>query len=278
MDNFIIFERKMFLSIKDFKIWDSKSKHQNLICRDTPTFLKSQACEVLGGFFFLFKQRFSSICCKNVLRSYRNRWETSVGRHTDLSSHHHGPSISLIKAAPPTAAGGASSHGGSWTISACALCAHANRSSAQHNNRGGDTKQKHKFSLFKRWKQLTDDGPCFKTAFLTVNLPCWNSKQRHSSTHGHHPWVSGCLACLVLWLWHPLGAHAWAWAVSRPCPCGLCHGVRYGEDVVAQLSGPVQRSWGSAQSQGCLCEDQGAPSLLLAHRRTGYVCTRLKRN
>lgn len=126
-------------------------------------------------------------------------------------------------------------------------------------------------------KQLTDDWPCFKTAFLTVNLPCWNSNRHHSSTHGHHPWVSGCLACLVLWLWHPLGAHAWAWAVSHPCPCGLCHGVQYGEDVVARLCGPVQRSWGSAQSQGCLCADQGEPSLLLAHRRTGYVCTKIKK-
>lgn len=142
---------------------------------------------------------------------------------------------------------------------------------------GGRHKTKtNQFCPFKV-KQFADDWPCFKAGFLTVNLPCWNSNPRHSSTHGHHLWASGCLACLVLWLWHPLGVRAWAWAVSRPCPCGLCHGVRYGEDVVARLCGPVQRSWGSVQSQGCLCEDQGEPSSLLAHRRTGYVCTKIRK-
>lgn len=128
--------------------------------------------------FFLFKQPLGSICCKNVLHSDRDRREIFVGRHTDLSSHHHGPSISLIKAAPPTAAGGASSHGGSWTISACALCAHANRSPAQHNNRGGETQNRLKVKTVNWWLTLFQNCISYRKSPLLEFKP----------TSFFHPW------------------------------------------------------------------------------------------
>lgn len=139
---------------------------------------------MLGGFFFLFKQPFSSNFYKNVLHSDRDRWEIFVGRHTDLSSHHHGPSISLIKAAPPTAAGGASSHGGSWTISACALCAHANRSSTQCNNRGGETQNKNISYLFFKGETVNWWLTLFQNCISYRKSPLLEFKP----TSFFHPW------------------------------------------------------------------------------------------
>lgn len=111
-----------------------------------------------------------------------------------------------------------------------------------------------------------------KTAsFYTSSLPCWSLCRHHSSIHALHPWVNGCATCSALQLWLPQGDHEWAQAASHLCLCGLCHGVRCGEEEVAQLCGPFQSSWGNAQSQSSLCEEQGDSSLPLAHHQTGCV-------
>lgn len=206
---------------------------------------------------------------RHIVKYQSSRVLSLDGTWADLIVYGHWFSITITKAAPPTTAGGASSHWGTWTISTWSFRAHPHGSPGQPSVKRRELWNKVTSALLQGgW------GNCIfivKLYYCTGCLLCSRSCCPRSSSHALHPDPSDGLTCSASCLWLPCGVRAWKRVFSLPCLCDPCRGGQPGKNEGALLCGLIQNSLGSAQSQDCLCEEQDAVSFLLARHQTGYV-------
>lgn len=112
---------------------------------------------------------------------------------------------------------------------------------------------------------------CYHEISFTSCRLCLCSTPRCSSIHSLSPWVSEWLSCQRSDLSLPLDGCALGQVVSHLCLCGQSHGVHCVEQEFAHFCGLFQSSWGNAESQSLVSEDQAELSLHLVHLQSGYV-------